>query len=53
MLSTLMTEKQAALLSLMSAPVMLSWGEVKQDFSSVRIVVWFQRQNRKLKSHHW
>jgi hypothetical protein len=38
-------EKQAALLSLTSAPVMLSLGEVQRDSSSVRIVVWLQRHN--------
>jgi hypothetical protein len=34
-------KKQTTLLSLASTSVILSWDEVKQDSSSVRIVVWF------------
>jgi hypothetical protein len=47
-----MIEKQAALLSLASVPVVLFWDKVKQDSSSVRTVVWFQRHNRKPTPHH-
>jgi hypothetical protein len=45
-------KKQAALLSLASSPVVLSWGNAKQDFSSVRIAVWFQHHNCKPMSRH-
>jgi hypothetical protein len=40
-------KKQAALLSLVSAPVVLFWGEAKQDSSGVRIAAWFQCHKRK------
>jgi hypothetical protein len=42
-----MMEKQAALFPLTSTPVVLSWGQVKQDSCSTKIIVWFQRHNCK------
>jgi hypothetical protein len=42
-------KKPANLLSLASTLVVLSWGEMKQDSSSVRTVIWFQCHNYEYK----
>lgn len=42
-----MIEKQASLSSLTSAPDVLSWGQVKHDSCSMKIIVWFECNNCK------